>query len=74
MGKPRQVAELGHQRHGSDERHAAQGLQRRDDGRPPPGWRELAKLLSEPVLPALSFVDRVPVFLQRDVLRRLRET
>ena len=61
-------------RHRRDERHAAQGLERRDHGSPPPGGRELAELLRQPLDPSLRFVNRVAIFLQRDVLRGRRET
>ena len=63
----RQIAEFGHQRHAGDERHAAQGLQGRDDGSPPPRLREVTQLLGEPRDPSLGLVDRVAVFLQRDM-------
>jgi len=70
----RQIAEFGHQRHAGDERHAAQGLQGRDDGSPPPRRREVTQLLGEPRDPSLGLVDRVAVFLQRDMLRGGRKT
>ena len=61
VGESREVAELGDQRDRGDERHAAQGLESRDDGRPPPRRRQLTQLLREPLEPSLRFVDGVAI-------------
>ena len=55
-------------------RDAAERLQRIDDRRPAPRRRELPQLIGEALDAAFGFVDRVAVLLQRDVLRRQRET
>src|SRR4030095_2756208 len=74
MAEPPQVPEFGPQRDGGDERHTAQRLQGRDERSPPPRWRELTQLLGQPRDPSLGLVDRVAVFLHRDMLWRCRKT
>ena len=72
--KPSDVADLNDEADGGDKGDAAQGLQGIDDRRPARGGRELAELVGEAPDPAFSLVDRVAIFLQRDVLRCQRET
>ena len=67
------VADLGDQADGRDKRDAAQAPAARRPRGPAPGGRELPELVGEPFDAAFRFVDRVAVFLQRDVLRRQRE-
>ena len=68
-----EVAEFRDEGDGGDERHPAQRLPRGDDRCPAPR-RELPQRLCEPVDARFGFVDRVAVFLERDVLRRTRDT
>jgi hypothetical protein len=69
-----QVAEFGDQRHRGDERHAAQRLERRHDRCPTPDGRQRSQLLGQALESPLGLVDRVAIFLQRDVLRGARKT
>ena len=69
------VADFRDEADGGHERHAMERLQRIDDrGRPAPGGRELSHLISQTLDPSLRLVDRVARLLQRDVLRRQRDT
>src|SRR5437867_2625604 len=74
MTDAREVAEFRDEGDRRDEGHPAQRLPRGDDRRPAPRRRELTPLLREPGDTRLGFVDRVSIFLERDVLRRIRET
>ena len=51
MSETREISEFCNQRNGGEERHAAQGLERGDDGGPALRRRELSELLGESVDP-----------------------
>ncbi len=74
MREPPDVADLGHEADGGDERDAAERLPCIHDRRPPPGGRALPELVREALDAAFGFVDRVTVLLEGDVLRGQRET
>ena len=73
MTEPSDVADLDDEADGGDKRDATQGLEGLDARRPARGRRDLAQLVGEPLDTAFGVIDRVAIFLQRDVLRRQRD-
>ena len=55
------------------EGHAPKGLEGSNDSSPAPRGRQLPQLLGHPLEPPLGLVDRVAIFLQREVLGRVSE-
>ena len=74
MPEAREIAEFSDEREGGDARHAAQGLPGVHDRGSSPRRRELTQVRGEPVDAARRFIDRVPILLERDVRRGIRET
>ena len=74
MGETSDAADFGDEADRCHKRHPAQGLERGDDRRPAPVRGERPELVGEARDARFGFVDRVAVFLQRDVRRRQRDT
>ena len=73
MIKTSNVADLHDQADRRDKGDPAQRLQRLHHRRPPPVGDGLSQLRGDPRHAAFRFVNRVAIFLERDVLRRQRE-
>jgi hypothetical protein len=73
LARVTEAREIGNEANGRDERDAAQQPQGRHDRDPAPGRHQRPELVGQPINATLGFVDGVAVFLERDVLRRIRE-